>query len=261
MPARTSQTTAKTAGAAKAAKALKKPTASTASGGVNKRKQTLPQRRVVIKKSAGATGPKNGETKVLVARRKQRRIPQAEQLRRKTLREMKLAGASPKNRAIRLLPFKMLVKEIMRKQPGGEGLRIQTGAVDALLEMAEAYVIQVFKHTEMVASRCGRPTIMADDMKLARTIANDPLDRGGQRTLSWTEEFANEWKLHNKEVAAEKAAKAAKEAAGGGGEDEDEEEGPTPAVDDADDDDYESTSDEDEADEEEEDEDDDEVNL
>ena len=253
MPARTSQTTAKTAAeASKTGKAFKRPTPSAASGGVNKRKATTPRARANAR-GAAAASLKNGETKVLVARRKPRRIPQAEQLRRKTLREIKLAGASPKNHAIRLLPFKMLIKEIISQQPGGAGLRIQTGAVEALRELAEDHVVRLFKHTEMIARRCGRPTIMHQDMTLARTIADSPLDRGGKRTLAWTEEFANEWKLFHKEQAAEKAAAAAR------GEAADDAQEPAPAVDDdAADEDYESTSEEEDEDEEEEEEEEDE---
>jgi len=73
---------------------------------------------------------------------------------------------------IRKLPFQRLVKEVM--QGFKVNYRMQSAAILALQEAAEAYLIGLFEDTNMCAVHAKRVTIQPKDMQLARRI------RGGQ---------------------------------------------------------------------------------
>ncbi|RYC80225.1 hypothetical protein BFJ63_vAg16892 [Fusarium oxysporum f. sp. narcissi] len=69
------------------------------------------------------------------------------------------------------LPFARVIKEIgIDKRPDGEGLRWQTQAIQALQEMAEAYLISLFEDSNLYAIHAKRVTIMLRDFRLARRI-------------------------------------------------------------------------------------------
>jgi histone H3 len=72
---------------------------------------------------------------------------------------------------IRKYPFQRLVREIM----GGFKLdmRIQSTAVMALQEAAEAYIVGLFEDTNMCAIHAKRVTIFPKDMQLARRIRGE----------------------------------------------------------------------------------------
>ena len=88
---------------------------------------------------------------------------------------------------IRKKPFQRLVREIMLDLPGrgytrvshmGESAeppsRMQSTAVLALHEAAEAFLIEYFEATNEVAIHAKRVTIMPKDMQLVRRIRNLP---------------------------------------------------------------------------------------
>ena len=73
---------------------------------------------------------------------------------------------------IRKAPFQRLVREIAQEYKSD--LRFQGSAVLALQEAAEAYLTSMFEDTNLIALHCGRVTISAKDMRLARRIRTGP---------------------------------------------------------------------------------------
>ena len=73
---------------------------------------------------------------------------------------------------IRKLPFQRLVKQIA--QDLDEDLKLQSSAVFALQETAEAYLTSFFEDTNLCAIHSKRVTIMPNDMQLAWRIRGDP---------------------------------------------------------------------------------------
>uniref|UniRef100_A0ACD5WM72 Uncharacterized protein n=1 Tax=Avena sativa TaxID=4498 RepID=A0ACD5WM72_AVESA len=69
---------------------------------------------------------------------------------------------------IRKLPFQRLVREIA--QDFKTDLRLQSSAVSALQEAAEAYLVGLFEDTNLCAIHAKRVTIMPKDIQLARRI-------------------------------------------------------------------------------------------
>jgi histone H3 len=66
------------------------------------------------------------------------------------------------------MPFQRLVKEIaIEMKPD---VRFQSTAILALQEAAEAYLVELFDDTNIVAMHAKRVTIFASDMRLARRI-------------------------------------------------------------------------------------------
>ncbi|KAG5632021.1 hypothetical protein H5410_003738 [Solanum commersonii] len=72
---------------------------------------------------------------------------------------------------IRKLPFQRLVREIA--QDIKTDLRFQSSAVAALQEAAEAYLVSLFKDTNLCAIHAKRVTIMPKDIQLARRIRGE----------------------------------------------------------------------------------------
>jgi histone H3 len=75
---------------------------------------------------------------------------------------------------IRKLPFQRLVRELA--QGFKADLRFQGGAVLALQEAAEAYLVSLFEDTNLCCIHAKRVTIMPKDMQLANRI------RSGKQT-------------------------------------------------------------------------------
>ena len=73
---------------------------------------------------------------------------------------------------IRKLPYARLVREIA--QDFKTDLRFQRKAIAALQEAGEAYLVGLFKDTNLCAIHAKRVTIMPKDIQLARRI------RGGR---------------------------------------------------------------------------------
>ena len=57
------------------------------------------------------------------------------------------------------------------------GMRIQAAALLALQEMAEAYLVNLFEDTNLLAIHAKRVTVMPKDMQLARRIRGDAFRR------------------------------------------------------------------------------------
>ncbi len=72
---------------------------------------------------------------------------------------------------IRKLPFQRLVREIAHEFK--QELRIQSSAVLALQEAAEAYLVSLFEDTNLCAIHAKRVTIMTRDLQLAKRIRGD----------------------------------------------------------------------------------------
>ena len=76
---------------------------------------------------------------------------------------------------IRKLPFKRLVREIacdseVIKSPLCGKVGLQSAAIMALQEAAEAYLVGLFEDTNLCAIHAKRVTIMPKDIQLARRI-------------------------------------------------------------------------------------------
>ena len=72
---------------------------------------------------------------------------------------------------IRKLPFNRLVREIA--QDFKTDLQFQAQAVGALQEASEAYLVGLFKDTNLCAIHAKRVTIMPKDIQLARRIRGE----------------------------------------------------------------------------------------
>lgn len=72
---------------------------------------------------------------------------------------------------IRKLPFQRLVREIA--QSFRTDLRFQSGAVLALQEAAESYLVGLFEDSNLCAIHARRVTIMPQDLKLARRLRGE----------------------------------------------------------------------------------------
>lgn len=71
------------------------------------------------------------------------------------------------------LPFQRLVREISKNYI--EDLRFQKEAIIALQEAAEAYLIDLFNHTNLAAIHAKRVTITDCDLQFARVLRGERL--------------------------------------------------------------------------------------
>ena len=72
---------------------------------------------------------------------------------------------------IRKLPFQRLVREIAGQIM--TDLRFTSGAIAALHESSEAFLVQMFEGVNLIALHSKRPTIMAKDIQLLRKIRGE----------------------------------------------------------------------------------------
>ncbi|KAG5185096.1 histone H3 [Tribonema minus] len=72
---------------------------------------------------------------------------------------------------IRKLPFQRLVKEVAQELK--PGLRMQGGAVMALQEATEAYMVGLFEDVGECALHANRVTILSKDLRLALRIRGE----------------------------------------------------------------------------------------
>ena len=132
-----------------------KQTARKSTGGKAPRKQ-------LATKAARKSAPASGHTK------KHRYRPGTV-----ALREIRKYQKSP-DLLIRKLPFQRLFREIMQSFGGRcKDMRVQSTAVLALQEAAEAYLVGLFEDTNLCAIHARRCTVMPKDMQLARRIRGD----------------------------------------------------------------------------------------
>ena len=73
---------------------------------------------------------------------------------------------------IRKLPFQRLVREVMAATFPTEELRIQSTALLALQEAAEAHLVYMFEQVNHIAIHGRRVTIMPKDIQLWRRLHN-----------------------------------------------------------------------------------------
>ncbi len=79
-------------------------------------------------------------------------------------------------------PFQRLVKEVVRRVSGGGDYRMQSAAVMALQEAAEAYLVGLMEDSNMCAIHAKRVTVMPVDMRLARRIRREGEGEGEPNT-------------------------------------------------------------------------------
>jgi histone H3 len=72
---------------------------------------------------------------------------------------------------IKKLPFSRLVREIAQEIKND--VRMQSAAILALQEAAEAYLVSLFEDSNLCAIHAKRVTIMPKDMQLARKIRGE----------------------------------------------------------------------------------------
>lgn len=72
---------------------------------------------------------------------------------------------------IRKLPFQRLVREIVAETH--PAFRMQSAALLALQESAEAYMVGMFEDANLAAIHAGRVTVMSKDLKLAKRIRGE----------------------------------------------------------------------------------------
>lgn len=83
-------------------------------------------------------------------------------------------------------PFSRLVREIVLNScgPGAPGMRLQTSALGALQEAAEAYLIGLFEDMNLCAIHAKRQTVQPKDMRLVRQLRGD-IERHNVADISW----------------------------------------------------------------------------
>ena len=74
---------------------------------------------------------------------------------------------------IRKLPFQRLAREVLADVLGRSDYRMQSSALLALQEAAEAYLVGLFEDTNLCAIHAKRVTIQPKDMQLARRIRGE----------------------------------------------------------------------------------------
>lgn len=87
--------------------------------------------------------------------------------RAKAIREIKAEQKST-DRVIPLAPFQRLVQEIADENV--HGMRFRREAIEALQIEAEEVVTTMFQGANMIAAKCGRETLHADDIITYNTI-------------------------------------------------------------------------------------------
>ncbi|KAE8240510.1 hypothetical protein A4X13_0g7765, partial [Tilletia indica] len=73
---------------------------------------------------------------------------------------------------LRKLPFQRLCREICQDVIKTD-MRFQSGALGALQEASEAYLVSLFEDTNLAAIHAKRVTIMPKDMHLARRLRGE----------------------------------------------------------------------------------------
>jgi histone H3/H4 len=73
---------------------------------------------------------------------------------------------------IKKAPFARLVREIMQECGSASTNRIQSAAIEALQQAAEAMMVQLFEDSNLVAIHGKRVTVMPRDIQLVRRIRN-----------------------------------------------------------------------------------------
>ena len=131
------------------------------------RKQPQPQTKKTKKKGKKAQG--GGKT--MPASQQGTKKPRRYQPGTVALREIQHYQKSTKL-LIRKLPFQRLVREIAQDF-GKMSIRFQSGAIIALQEALEAYLVGLLEDSNLCAIHAKRVTIMPKDIQLARRIRGE----------------------------------------------------------------------------------------
>ncbi|EAY23233.1 Histone H3, embryonic, putative [Trichomonas vaginalis G3] len=121
------------------------------------------KRRIPL--SSGAARPPDNSSDKSESQKKQRRK------RNSWLREIHFYQKTT-NLLIRKLPFCRLVKEITQSVSIGE-FRYTTGAMEALQEASEAFLIKLLEDGQVCAIHARRITLMNRDLQLAQRLRGD----------------------------------------------------------------------------------------
>ena len=121
-------------------------------------------------KSKGAFGGTKGK-KLPASQQGQKKKPLKYHLGTVALREMRRYQKSTEL-LIRKLPFQRLVREIAQNL-GKLDVRFQSGAIMALQEASEAYLVGLLEDSNLCAVHAKRVTIMPKDIQLARRIRGE----------------------------------------------------------------------------------------
>ncbi|KAI6173677.1 Histone domain-containing protein [Aphelenchoides besseyi] len=73
---------------------------------------------------------------------------------------------------IQKAPFCRVVKDTIYEMSGRQDMRVQSEAVSALQEAAEAFIIQLFEAASLCARHGRRVTVMPADFQLVRNVLN-----------------------------------------------------------------------------------------
>jgi len=128
--------------------------------------------------AARKTGGKAPRPHLVMARMARKNLPTSGGIKRRhryrpgtvALREIRRYQKSTEM-LIRKLPFQRLVREIAQEY--FVDFRMQSTALLALQEAAEAYLVGLFEDTNLCAIHAKRVTIMPKDMQLARRIRGE----------------------------------------------------------------------------------------
>uniref|UniRef100_A0AC34FE40 Histone H2A/H2B/H3 domain-containing protein n=1 Tax=Panagrolaimus sp. ES5 TaxID=591445 RepID=A0AC34FE40_9BILA len=74
------------------------------------------------------------------------------------------------NSLLKMAPFARVVKETISKVSGGKSFRVQSEAVQALMQASEAFLLTLFEASYMCSHHAKRVTLKVEDVQLVRRI-------------------------------------------------------------------------------------------
>lgn len=74
------------------------------------------------------------------------------------------------DKLIRALPFQRVVRAAARDATSLDSIRMQAGAIDAIQEATEAYLVGLYEDANLAAIHAGRVTLSAKDLDLALRV-------------------------------------------------------------------------------------------
>ena len=130
-----------------------------------------PHKQLKLKAQKKKKGKAQGSGKTLPASQQGTRKPRRYRLGTVALREIRQYQKSTEL-LIRKLPFQQLVREIAQDL-GKMSIHFQSGAIIALQEASEAYLVGLLEDSNLCAIHAKRVTIMPKDIQLARHIRGE----------------------------------------------------------------------------------------
>ena len=152
-----------------------------------RRQQMARTKQVAIKTMAETKVLKNGKTTIKLPKsalksKKQAKNSSVKKSRRYrpgtvALREIRKYQKSV-DLLIPKLPMGRLIREIVQELSANKEYRFQRGAIEALHEASEAYLVSLFSDTNRVALHSKRVTIQKKDLYLAAFLTKRPVATG-----------------------------------------------------------------------------------